>query len=242
MIKALIIEDEIQIREGLKKMLSFVNPDITILGETGLVAEALELVKTEKPDLIFLDIELEDGSGFDLLKQLENIDFKIIFATAYSKFAIQAFKFSAVDYLLKPIDPSDLKEALNKAIQTITNQREHQELLTVLKNNLNQIEQSIVLKTADNRYVLKLNDIIRLEADGAYTKFISKDQKLIISKNLKHYQGILNDEFIRCHQSHLVNSKHITGMQQNCLILSNQEKIPISNRKKTEIVKFINQI
>lgn len=242
MIKAIIIEDEIQVREALKKMLSFVNPNISVIGETGLVSEANQLILSNKPDLVFLDIELEDGSGFDILNHQNEIDFKIIFTTAYSKFAIQAFKFSAIDYLLKPIDPTDLQAALEKAVQTIYTQREHQELLSVLKSNLEQKDQTIVLKTSDQRYVIKIKDIIRLEADGAYTKFKCVDQNLIISKNLKHYQNILNDKFIRCHQSHLINSIHITGMQQNQLLLSNKEEIPISNRKKTEIIKYINGI
>ncbi len=240
MIKAIIIEDEINAREALKKMIKIIDPTIEIVGETGFVNKGIQLLKSEKPALVFLDIELEDGSGFDILKEIENIDFKIIFTTAYNQYAVNAFKYSAIDYLLKPIDPLELQEATKKAKTAINDRKEYQELLEILKNNIAKKERKIVLKTAEQRYVLFVKDIIHLEADGAYTNFICKDQKLIISKNLKHYQDLLDDNFIRCHQSHLVNSSHIQGIdKKGHLQLSNLDTVPISSRKKTEIVQFI---
>ena len=243
MIKTIIIEDEINVRKALIKMLQVIEPSVKIIGETGYVNEALDLITTKKPALVFIDIELEDGTGFDLLKQLENIDFKIIFTTAYDQYAINAFKFSAIDYLLKPIDPTELQNAVKRAISTIKNEKEHQELLEVLKNNIEKKEQKIVLKTSEQRFVIPLKDIIRLEADGAYTLFITTNQKIIISKNLKYYQDLLNDDFVRCHQSHLINKKHIIAIEKNEKVkLSNNDLVSISVRKKTEIIQIIREL
>ena len=243
MIKTIIIEDEINVRKALIKMLQVIEPSVKIIGETGYVKEALDLIITKKPALVFIDIELEDGTGFDFLKQLENIDFKIIFTTAYNQYAINAFKFSAIDYLLKPIDPTELQNAVKRAISTIKNEKEHQELLEVLKNNIEKKEQKIVLKTIEQRFVIPIKDIIRLEADGAYTLFITTNQKIIISKNLKYYQDLLNDDFVRCHQSHLINKKHIIAIEKNEKVkLSNNDLVSISVRKKTEMIQIISEL
>ncbi len=243
MIKTILIEDELNVRAALKKMLHIIEPNIQIIAETGYVSEALTLIKSKKPDLVFLDIELEDGNGFDILKQLETIDFKVIFTTAYNQYAINAFKFSAIDYLLKPIDPTELQDAVKRAILSIKSKTEHQNLLKVLKDNIEKKEQKIVLKTTEQRHIILIKDIIRLEADGAYTIFICKNQKLIISKNLKYYQDLLTDDFVRCHQSHLINIKHILSIERNeKLKLSNNDLVPISIRKKTEIHKIISSL
>jgi len=243
MIKTLLIEDEINVRSALKKMLHIITPNIEIVAETGLVSEAIELIKTQKPDLIFLDIELEDGTGFDILKQVENLNSKTIFTTAYNQYAIKAFKFSAVDYLLKPIDPEELQNATNRAIKDIKNKKEYQELLSVLKNNLQEKEQKIILKTTEQRYVIAVKDIIYLEADGAYTVFITTNNSVIVSKNLKYYQELLPDNFIRCHQSFLVNKNHIEGLnKQNQITLSYNNFVPISTRKKAEITEIISKL
>ncbi len=242
MIKTIIIEDEVNVRNALRKMLTILEPSINVIAETGYVSDAVKLIKTEKPDLIFLDIELEDGTGFDILRQLD-VNFSIIFTTAYNQYAINAFKFSAIDYLLKPLDPTELQEAIVRAKQQIENKKEHQELLNSLLNNIDKKEKKIVLKTTEQHFVLYVNEIIRLEADGAYTVFVTKNQKIIISRNIKYYQNILGEEFVRCHQSHLVNLKHILGMDKNGFLqLSNRELITVSTRKKSEVIRLINKI
>lgn len=243
MIKTILIEDEINAREALTKMLKIIEPKIQIIAETGFVSEAVNLIKDQKPDLVFLDIQLEDGTGFDLLKQLDSIDFKIIFTTAYNQYAINAFKFSAVDYLLKPTDPIDLKEAINRALSLIYSEKEHQNLVEILKNNETSKNKKIVLKTTQQRYVLNINDIIHLKADGAYTIFKTAQQKIIVSKNLRYYQDLLNTHFVRCHQSHLINLKQVKGInKKGFLIMSNQDEIPVSSRKKSEIKKLITHL
>jgi len=241
--KTLIIEDEINVREGLKKLLKIVAPTLEVVAETGFVSQALELIKKHKPDLIFLDVELEDGLGFDVLKQVEQIDFKIIFTTAYSQYAIDAFKFSAVDYLLKPIDPSELKMAIQRAVSAINNNKKNLDLLSTLKNNIANKEQKIVLKTTENRFVINVKEIIRLEADGTYTKFITTDRALIVSKNIKFYEDLLDENFLRCHQSHLVNSRHIISLTNTGFLqMSNQDLVPISTRKRKKIGQLINKL
>lgn len=241
MIKTIIIEDEVNVRNALRKMLTILEPSINVIAETGYVNDAVKLIKTKKPDLVFLDIELEDGTGFDVLKQLEG-NFSIIFTTAYNQYAINAFKFSAIDYLLKPLDPTELQAAISRAKQRIKNEKEYKELLNSLLNNIEKKEKKIVLKTTEQHFVFYVKEIIRLEADGAYTIFVTKKQKIIISRNIKYYQDILGDDFIRCHQSHLVNSKHILGIDKKGLLqLSNNELIVVSTRKKSEVIRLINK-
>lgn len=240
MIKTLIIEDEVNVRNGLKKMLTIIAPNIELVGETAYVSDAIKLIKALKPKLIFLDIELEDGTGFDILNQLEEIDFNIIFTTAYNQYAVKAFKYSAIDYLLKPIDPFELKESINRVTRKINKSIEHQELIKVLQENFNNPSDSkIILNTTEQRYIVYTKDIIRLEADGAYTLFVTTSNNIIISKNLKYYQNLLDDNFIRCHQSHLINKEHIKGVKGLHVVMNNANLVPISTRKKSEIIKLI---
>lgn len=240
MLKTIIIEDEINVREALIKLLKLIDNSIEVIATTGHIDEAKLLIKQHNPQLVFLDIELEDGTGFDLLQQLDNINFKLIFTTAYNQYAIKAFKFSAIDYLLKPIDPTELSNAIQRAKSEIKTAQKHQELIEVLNNNINKKEEKIVLKTTEQRYVIFVKDIIRLEADGAYTLFITASNSIIVSKHLKFYENLLNDSFIRCHQSHLVNKNHIIGIDKNnILLLTNEEKVPVSTRKKSEVIKYV---
>jgi len=243
MLKIILIEDEQKAREALKKMLQILSIDIEIVAETGRVNEAVHLINELNPDLIFLDIKLQDGSGFDILEQIARPDFKIIFTTAYNEYAIKAFKVSALDYLLKPIDPIELQTVLQKATGLIDNEKEYQSLLSVFKNNEKAADKKIVLKTTESRYIIYQKDIIRLEADGAYTLFITKNQNIIASKNIKYYQDLLDENmFMRCHQSHLVNYKQVKSVYKNDkLLLSNGDIIPISIRKKTEIIKRLQE-
>jgi len=241
MINTIIIEDELNVREALKKMLNIIAPSIYVVAETAYISEAIDLIRLHKPKLLFLDIQLEDGTGFDILNKLDSMDFNIIFTTAYNKYAIKAFKYSAVDYLLKPIDPLELENAIKRATKQIKSNNEHQELLNVLQGNINTKETKIVLKTTEQRYIFKTKDIIRLEADGAYTLFVTTDNKIITSKNIKYYQNILDNTFVRSHQSHLINKKHVKSIKNTNIIMVNNDIVPISTRKKTEIIKLISE-
>lgn len=237
MIHSIIIEDEKNAREALKKIISLLDYPVKIVDSSGLVEHGIEIINKHKPDLVFMDIQLTDGTSFEILDKIINPNLKIIFTTAYDQYAIKAFKYSAIDYLLKPIDPSDLELALKKAIESIKNEEEHQKLLKVLKHNLEDDSKKIVLKTANNRKIVEVNDIIRLEADGAYTIFYTQGEKITISKNIKYYENLLEGTFIRCHQSHLINKSHVIGLYKNDTIeLAHDHYVPVSVRKK-KIVK-----
>ncbi len=243
MIKAIIVEDEIKVAAALKKMLGLINSSINIVAEASHVTTAVELIKNHKPDLVFLDIELEDGTGFEVLEQLERLDFKLIFTTAYNQYAIDAFKYSAVDYILKPVDPEELKAAINRAINSINTEKEQNELIQTLKKNLKGEHSRIVVNTLEQHYIIDLQDLIRLEADGAYTKFITANFKVTASKNIKYYLTFLPTSFIRCHQSHLINSRFIEGVNKKTgLLLKNGDQIPISARKRNEIHNFLREL
>ena len=146
-----------------------------------------------------------------------------------------------VDHLLQLLNPNELQGVLDRVIFKIANQAEYQYLLDVLKKSIEKKEPKIVLKTTRKHYVLHTKDIIHLEADGAYTSFYTTAQKIVVSKNIKHYQNILDNSFIRCHQSHLINSKHVLGIdKKGALRLTNDTLIPISIRNKSKIIKLIN--
>lgn len=241
--KALIIEDEKNAREALIKIIKLISPESEIIGETGFVSEGLKLVKELKPDIVFLDIELEDGTGFDFLDKIENPDFKLIFVTAYNEFAIKAFKYSALDYLMKPIDPKELNETLERLKTLIISESEQKKIIRTLKENRTQNQKKLVLKTHNNTYFLSTNEIFRIEADGAYTVFYTSTQKIVVSKNLKYYENLLDNSFLRCHQSHIVNINSIIRIDKNDnLVLSNSHLVPVSSRKKAETLSHLKGI
>ena len=230
--KVLIVEDEINAQKVLKFLIKEFFFDIDIVGTATGITEAKKLIKQHQPDLVFLDVRLEDGTGIELLQQLDNINFQIIFTTAYDNYAIQAIKFNASDYLLKPIDPGELKEAILKIKSKIQKEKNNfsKKILETKKNNF-----TITVKTSDKTFFISIKNIIRLEADGAYTTIITPDQTIIASKNLKIFEKALpKNLFIRTHQSHLVNKNHIKAFQKNGqLQLSNHDTVPVSFRKKS---------
>ncbi len=240
MIKAIIVEDEIGARSALVKMIKLLNSSVDIIAETDSISDAIHIINREKPQLIFLDIELKDGIGFDMLDELEYSGYKLILTTAYNDYAIKAFKYSAIDYLLKPINPSELKDAVDRAVTSIHTDKKHQEMISVLKSNLLNKEPKLVLKTTEEHHVVNLQKIIYLEADGSYTRFVTTEKNILVSRNIKFYQEILDANFIRCHQSFLVNSKYITSVTTDgFIVLANSAKLPVSVRKKSEVLKIL---
>lgn len=224
--KAILVEDEINAQNALRKMLQLVAPKIEILAVFESIEETVLFLNNNVIDFLFLDIKLKDGSGFELLQKLENHDFSLIFTTAFNDFAIKAFKFNAIDYLLKPIDPTELKEAIERA----ENFRKSNPIVSIENFASNQ---KIVLKTSDKNHIVPVSSIIRLEADGAYTLFVTENQKILISKNIKFYEELLSDyNFIRCHQSHLVSISKISELKNMTLKMINNDVVPISFRKK----------
>ena len=244
--KAVIVEDEINVREGFIKMLDVFCPEVRIVGTADSVKTATEVIHNLELDVLFLDINLPDGSGFDLLHSLIEYDFKVIFVTAYSQYAISAFKMSAVDYLLKPVSPDLLQKAISKVSSLMTNN--DIDGLSILRENLSvqpDTKKKIVLRDLDNLYLIELHKIIYCHADGCYTKFVLDDNSSIItSTNLKEYEDMLDSYgFVRCHHSFLVNLDHIARMSKvdgATLVLSQGTEIPISKRKKSLILDRIN--
>lgn len=244
--KAILIEDEKNVRKGLIQMLNTFCPDIQIVGEAGSVKEAIKLSKTNLFDLVFLDIELPDGSGIDFLRTVHPRNFQVIFVTAYNQYAIDAFRLSATDYLLKPVNPEHLVEAVKKVTQmyskTITDTS-----LSLLLHNWSGQESKMMLKDADNIYIIKVKEILHCTADGGYTHFfLESGQEILTSINLKEYEKILSKwGFIRSHHSHLVNYNHITRFSKSdggMLVLSNGKEIPVSSRKKEHLLKTLQEL
>jgi two-component system LytT family response regulator len=246
MIRAIIIEDEKMSREALYRMLEKYCPTVEVIAEADGYRKGVEEIRKHHPDVIFLDIQMPDGSGFRVLEEFEEIDFEIIFTTAFDQFAIKAIKYSALDYLLKPIIPEDLIEAVKRVEKKKAENIRRKNLETGNKDLRLQEERNpkIVLSTSEMIHVINVNDIIRCESDNYYTYFYFIDgRKLLVSKTLKENEELLAQyNFIRPHKSHLVNIKYIKSYirQEGGYILMNDgTKIPVSRRKKDKIIEII---
>lgn len=248
MIKTIVIEDEAKSRQMLAAMLERNCPQVSIVGLAQDVKEGVKLIKELKPELVFLDISMPDGSGFDLLEQVSGYNFELIFATASDQFAIKAIKYSACDYLLKPIDIDELKLAVDKVVQkkqSLPNMANLQFLIQHLKR-ADENFQKITLPTGNAYEIVNIKDIIRCEADGSYTVFyLSDKRKLMISFGLKHYEELLpENEFIRVHHHHLINMNHVVRFLKEdggYAIMSDGSKIEISRRKKEAFMEKLNK-
>jgi two-component system LytT family response regulator len=243
MIKAVLIDDIPQALHLLRNDLENHCPEIEIIGEAKSVVEGAKVLRNLSPDVVFLDIELQDGTGFDILEILGDISFKIIFTTASDAHAIRAFRFSAIDYLLKPIDPAELKEAVNKLQENTPNSKERIDLLLdAVKNKKG--PKRLALHTLEKIQVVEINDIVRCESSGNYTTFYFADgTNLLVTKTLKEFDKMLADfEFIRVHQSHLVNAEHIreyAKTEGGYLVMKDGSRVPVSIRKKPEVIKML---
>jgi two-component system LytT family response regulator len=240
-IKSIIVDDEPKSRNNLRDLLGEYCRQVEIVGEAASASEALKLIKQHSPDLIFLDIEMPGGSGFDLLKSLSNQNFEVIFVTAFDKYGIQAVKFCAIDYLLKPIDIFELSKAVEKAQLQIVKKKENQRLAELVAN-LDRLddEKRIALPMADKIEFIAINQIIRLEAESNYTRiFLDGKKEYLVCKTLKEYQEILEPHnFLRTHQSHLINCRKIAAYIKTdggYISMNDGSNVPIS-RQKREIV------
>lgn len=246
MIHAIIVEDEKMSRETLRRLLEKYCPEVEVVAEADGYRKGVEEIRKHHPDVIFLDIQMPDGSGFRLLEEMEEIDFEIIFTTAFDQFAIKAIKYSALDYLLKPVIPQDLVEAVERVARKKAERNKNKNLENNLKGTEMQEERSqkIILSTAEMIHVIDVDDIVRCESDNYYTHFFFLDgRKLLISKTLKENEDLLSPyNFIRPHKSHLVNIKYIKSYvrQDGGYILMNDgTRIPVSRRKKDKMMEII---
>lgn len=246
MLRAVVIDDIDTIRHKNIDIIKANCPNIAIIGQANSVDSGTSIIKQIVPDLVFLDVEMPDGTGFDLLQRLRPFSFKVIFITGYEDFAIRAFRFSAIDYLLKPLDVSELIEAVKKAEESIN--KEYLEIkLNTLFSNLERPKdlQKLVLKTAEKIYSVNIQDIVHCESDKNYTTFyFINAPRLVVSTTLKEYETLLKPfNFFRAHQSHLINMIYfdhfIKSDGGNTIVMKNKSKIPLAVRKKEEFLALI---
>lgn len=246
--KALIVDNEAPVLTAMSALLAAHCPEVTAIDTAGGVAEGLEKIKTFQPDLLFTDVEMDDGTGMDMLSQMPAGRTQVVFITGHNQYAVDAFRFSAIDFLLKPVDPEELKEAVSRARQNIDQARQLQQLQN-LKEHLDPQftgEKRIVLRDQEHIHLVKVGDILCCDAEGVYTRFhLSGDRKVMVSRNLKEYEDLLEPHgFMRVHNSHLVNLKKIEGFNKaegGFVVLEGNLQIPVSKRKKDALMEFFRQ-
>ncbi|MBC7903212.1 MAG: response regulator transcription factor [Gemmatimonadaceae bacterium] len=247
MIKALIVDDELKARNILQHYLVSFMPEVTEIQLADSVDAATEILKTFKPGIVFLDVEMPHKNGFDFLLQIKDPEFDVIFTTAYNQYAIQAIRFSALDYLLKPVDPDELKAAVTRHTEKKDSAVQKNELYNNLKENIGKQDVkdfTLAVPSNEGVYFFKIDEILWLEADSSYTIIHLTGRKpFIASKTLKHFEEMLDEfHFIRTHRSHVVNRKHITRISNDngFVILTDGSKVEISRRKKDEVLQELN--
>lgn len=247
--KAILIDDEISNLENLRTLLEKHCPQVTIMATAQNINDAVDIIGKYSPDLVFLDIQMGEQTGFDVLKLLPTRNFEVIFVTAYDQYGIQAVKFAALDYLLKPIDIEELINAVNKAEHKLAAQIQNLQLdflLQQLKKPEPNVSKIALQMQSEIRYVA-LSEIIRCEADNTYTRFfLSSNEKILVSKSLKEYADLLRPSgFLRTHQSHLVNPKYVKSWLKEdggILLLTSGEKIPVSKPNKDTVKQALQQL
>lgn len=246
-INAVIIEDELNNIENLQGILANWCPAVHIMGTATTVEEGVDVIKAHPPQLVFLDIQLHDRSGFDVLKALDAIEFEVVFITAYDQYGIQAIKFSALDYLLKPIDIRELQQALEKAREKIVAKQNNGNL----ENLLNFVRRSamdmprIALPTLQETRYVKVNEIVRCEAANNYTHFYLRDgETILVCKTMKEFAELLKPyDFHRAHQSHLVNLQFVKSLLREdggVLLMEDDAKVPVSRQNIGAIKQALN--
>ncbi|GAA4238427.1 LytTR family DNA-binding domain-containing protein [Postechiella marina] len=248
--KALIIDDEKKARQVLQILVEENCPKITTILQADNLLAGVELIKQEAPNIVFLDIEMPEHSGLEILNFIEKEvhNFEIIFTTAYSEYAIQAFQLSAIDYLLKPVRPSQVKEAVDKAVKFLGNTQINKRLIELKESLQDSNFKKIGLPNADGIKFVDFNDIIMLEADGMYTNVsTTNDGTILVSKPLKFFVETLNKikTFYRPHRSHLINLSYIKAYVKKdggYIVMENDQTVSISNDKKEEFLTIVQNI
>jgi len=247
-IRSIIIDDEPNNIENLRSIINTYSPEVEIIATALNAADGINVIRTHQPDLIFLDIQMPGASGFDVLKAFTPVNFEVIFITAYDQYGIQAIKFSALDYLLKPIDITEFKLAIYKATEKISACKQNhsiENLLAYIKSGQREIPK-IALPTLNETMYVKVTDIIRCEAENNYTTFyLQNGERILVCKTLKEFADLLQPhQFIRTHQSHLVNLHFVKSYLKEdggTLLLNDQTKIPISRQKRDKVKQELNK-
>lgn len=247
MINAIIVDDEKKGRDLLEILIKEHCPTINVIDKVSNVDDAFYSIINHRPDLVFLDIEMPGGSGFDLLKKFDEINFSVIFVTAYDKYAVKAFKFSALDYLLKPIDEEELKTAVQKVNKKEERLNSELESFTHNLKNLKTDHSKLALATNNGLVFVEIKNIMHCEANGKTTwVYVTGQEKFLASKNLGEFDAFLSDfNFIRVHHSHLVNISYIKSYipgRTGTVVMADDVEIDVSQRKKDDFLKRLNKI
>ncbi|WP_319230861.1 LytTR family DNA-binding domain-containing protein [Draconibacterium orientale] len=243
-IKSIIVDDEKHGRENLAGLLESHCPEVILVGLANSVKSAIQLIKNEKPQLVFLDIEMPGENGFQLLEHFADINFEVIFVTAYDNYAIKAIRFSAADYILKPINFNELKTAVEKVTKRIQKKEENRQIRELNRNILQPDNPRIGLPTNDRIEFVEVKNIVHCKGESNYTHIYLHEKKhLLVAKTLVEFEDLLKEHsFVRTHKSHLVNLKHVVAYSKTdggTLELSNGDKIFISRRRKDEVLKML---
>lgn len=247
MLNVVLIDDEKPFRDGLRHLIELYCPQLHLLGEADGVETGSALIMAKQPALVFLDVQMQDGTGLDLLRQMADRSFEVIFTTAFDRFALEAIKLSALDYLLKPIDPEELIRAVEKAEVNLEKQQQEKrwtQMEAAFQNFLQpQQPKKLVLKDAENIYLIEVPQIVRCEAAGSYTRFYLVDGKeILVSNNLREYENLLKPhQFYRPHHSHLFNLQQLDRFEKSqggFLVMKDGSKVPVSVRRKDQILQL----
>ncbi len=245
--RTVIIDDEPYLREMLRELLTTSFDEIEIVGEADNVTDGVRVINEQKPALVLLDIEIKGGKGFDILEKVTYEAFRVIFVTAYDSFALKAIKFSALDYILKPLDEEELTTAVRKALAEREKPLLQEQIENFFHNCNDQQNKKLVLRTAGDIHILNVREIIRCESDNSYTTFfLENGEEIVVSRGIKEYDDLLKDHgFIRPHRSHLVNLDHVRRLDKSdggFLILKNGKEIPVSARRKQSLLQILDEL
>ena len=245
--KALIIDDENRTRDLIAKMINSFGLDIEAIPAAESVESGIKAIEEHHPDIVFLDIKLPDGTCFDLLKAIPNKNFEVIFITAHEEFAIKAIKFSALDYILKPVDPEELKAAVMRALDALGSKKEESQFEALHLNIQPNQKRRLVLKTQESVHIVELDHIIRCEADRNYTSFyLTEGKKILVSKTLKDYETLLSSHnFLRVQQSHLINLDFVSRYDKGnggSVVMKDGSEVPLSPAKRDIFFKILENL
>jgi len=245
--KILVIEDEFRTRKAIISIAEKIGDGISVVGWAENVEQSIKQIEEKRPDLVLMDIQLTDGTAFDILKEIYTVDFRIIFLTAYENYAIEAIKFSAFDYLLKPFTEEELTASILKFKDTLKIESKEKSVEVLLNNLQENTNKKIILKTNNDIHIVSISSIVRCEADSSYTHFfLYNGTEITVSKNLKKYEQDLKPyHFVRVHNSHIINVDYITKFSNNngsFIELIDGTTIPVSKRRKDELLNIISNL
>lgn len=248
MIKAVIIDDEPAMLQVNSNLLAEYFPRVVLVGTADSVSTGIDLIRKQEPDLVLLDIELNHEKGFQILQELTPYSFKVVFITGHDSFAIKAIKFSALDYILKPVNDREFRESIQNAVDLIENHDSSQDQMDVLMDSFRREMQSkkLVLRTFDSLHIVDISEVSYCKSDNSYTTFYLEDmEEIVVSKSLKDYEDLLSEfGFFRSHQSFLVNLNHVKKVAKSdggYIIMRNKVEIPVSMRQMKKLMFLLEQ-